>query len=158
MLHSGPGVFKDKKSTVYLEAIRALKQLEQEEGHDAVLRVAAQVIQVGRKAWLSKKWKGLSSQPCLGKVGDGRHRHNLNDSCPQLPGADHTEMIKTETGAYLYVTEPYGLSWDNLRDMVEMCQERRLAMSIEARLSTHFPGETLAIIVTRDHEPQAMAP
>jgi hypothetical protein len=59
-------------------------------------------------------------------------------------------MVKDKkTGRFLYKSEPYYINWRSLKEMVSTCSEMGLTAAIDARLSTHFPNSTVAVIVSK---------
>lgn len=139
---------RDRQSELYKKALSALALLWAEEGLDAVERATASVLRTARQDSLKENWKPFTSAPCLVRVGDGRH--NCRYDCTPLPGADHTEMVKDKkTGRFLYKSEPYYINWRSLKEMVSTCSEMGLTAAIDARLSTHFPNSTVAVIVSK---------
>lgn len=79
----------------------------------------------------------------LGKrPGPGKER--------RLLGEDHTSVWCREGKAQYLVTQPYGLSWKSLKALVEFCKVNGLRVEVSADLSWHFPGRTLAVVVSHD--------
>jgi hypothetical protein len=62
---------------------------------------------------------------------------------------DHlSRLVVLETGRTLFRSEPYGIDGEDLRQLVALAGEG-WDISIRPELSTHFPGCTMAVIVTR---------
>lgn len=140
------------RTTVYTQAVQALHRLYEHEGHDAVERASAEVIRHGRVELFGKDAKPLRGAPCLVRLDhDGRHPHKRDELCLSMPGADHTEMLRTPRGI-VYVSEPYDLALDTLQGIVETCRKHGFHARIDPFYSTHFPGRTLAVVVSRPRD------
>ena len=96
-----------------------------------------------------------SHPPCAGFLLR-RHRHDpygRRGICG-LPGCDHTSLWAHpgEERPRVFVTQPYSLELPDMLAMARKCTRYRLDLSIEPGPSWHFPGSTMAIIITRAGE------
>lgn len=145
-----------------VEALRAL--ISEKEGTDYATRAYAEAV------WeedyeIFKEWS--KSRPC-----DAPHVcvHRMRrERCPSnrrdpgvclthfLPAADHLSEWREEEGNERFiVSQPYSLDYDSMKELVEYCEKLHLRADVSARLSWHFPGETLRIVIRNNaSSPQA---
>lgn len=62
---------------------------------------------------------------------------------------DHRSLWLKDGKPYSYVTQPYGLSLSDLKQIVSYCDEHGLDVFVDAGLSWHYPGTTVAVEFTR---------
>lgn len=65
-----------------------------------------------------------------------------------LPGDDHVEH-REKDGVRSYISQPYGLHWEQIRALVKHCEANGLTVSIDPR-SWYFPGECCAVVIRAD--------
>lgn len=97
----------------------------------------------------------LSRQVCAGKMFGKRCPDMAFGSCQRYclpPACDHTSMLLKNKKPIAIVTQPYGLSHSSIAAMIEWAQAHTLEMMIDARLSWHFPSQTIAVVFTRKGE------
>jgi len=135
----------------FKKAIAALIELEQSEAGMGSYACGEFLSQNNEKILKNRGIKKLYSHPCIRRVLKKRHLSGGKSAwiggeiCKcYLPGSDHTDLWKTPEGNIIYVTQPYGIDWENLRALVKMGEEMGLAISIGAE-STWFPGRTIII-------------
>lgn len=132
----------------YNEAVKALRELEQSErmGNHACGEFLSE--QTNKALEIQGTKKLIYAIPCVRRLIRKRHLSGaaLDDKVCRclLPGSDHTELWKTKDGKIIYVTQPYGISWGNLKALVKRCEELGLEAEISAH-STYFPGSTILI-------------
>lgn len=63
----------------------------------------------------------------------------------RAPGSDHTRLFLKDKRPHIFTSEPYGLGWDDLKEIVAYCKEHGLEASVDAWDSWHFPGCTLLL-------------
>jgi hypothetical protein len=94
--------------------------------------------------------------PCAGHL----QPHHRCDPLGQrglcsLPGCDHSSLWAHPGDAQprVFVTQPYSLHLAQLAIMARKCQRAHLSLVIESGTSWHFPGRTMAIVISRQDEP-----
>jgi len=61
----------------------------------------------------------------------------------EMDCVDHHGVMTLEDQKIQFI-EPYGLSFDDLKDIIRFCEEKNLRAAVEA-FSPHFPGRTLMV-------------
>ncbi len=61
------------------------------------------------------------------------------------PATDHPSLWVKGDKPFLFVSQPYKLSLDDIRQIVKHCDDLDLNAEISAGLSWHFPGKTLLV-------------
>jgi hypothetical protein len=61
------------------------------------------------------------------------------------PGDDHGTLYLKDGKPAFYLSEPYGLAYDKMQEVVAFCERWGLEASIDGLQSTWFPGLTIAI-------------
>lgn len=65
---------------------------------------------------------------------------------------DHCSLWNRDRKYWAYISQPYVLETDDLREIVKRCDENGLHAQVRADASWHFPGMTVAVIWTREYE------
>lgn len=126
-------------SPAYIAAVKALKSLPLGERSRAFADAEADDLKdamgerLGKETTGRKSWRRLIAQ--TGKPGD------------RLPGDDHVELW-VKDGLITYVSHPYGLTLGALKEIVSLCEEHGLEISIHAG-SWYFPGNTIVAEYTK---------
>lgn len=63
-----------------------------------------------------------------------------------IPWHDHTEMFYSDNG-YVYTTQPYDLTEENVRVLRMFCVEHYLSASISLESAWHYPGRCPLVVV-----------
>ena len=134
-------------SVAYMKAVKALRSLANDEGLDVAERASAKVLSSRRKEAAKRDWKVSGRHPCIKAVEGKRCAGPCGSDC-QPPGSDHATIIE-HNGRLCYFYQPYGLGWGDLQALVNYCEERGLAASVDALTSWHFPGHTVGVLVYR---------
>jgi hypothetical protein len=66
------------------------------------------------------------------------------------PSADHTTLWLRGGKPFCLVTQPYSLSWETMQQVVEWARALDLRVEVSSVASWHFPGWTLALIITAE--------
>lgn len=136
-------------------AFRGLETLLQAVSFDAALRLLCAAAESSGHGDLYSRWSlhpgdRLQTKPPHNPVAWLRHnrgpRPRPGDAYP--PGADHLRFVIRKDGTRELLSQPYGLSWDALRDLVAWCEGHELVAEVDA-YSGHFPGQTLAVRIRR---------
>ena len=61
------------------------------------------------------------------------------------PGDDHGGLYLKDGKPAFYLSEPYKLTYGKMKEIVAFCERWGLLASVDARQSSWFPGETIAI-------------
>lgn len=139
--------YLSRQSALYREAVKCLERLYSEEGLDSVQRAQAEVTSKGIEEILGQDWKYSKAHPAIEKI-IGIKRDFWHEL--RVPGEDHSKLLLKGRKPWAFLTEPYGIGWETLQKLVDFCKQHKLAANIDARLSAHFPGQTVAILVLRD--------
>ncbi len=156
------GMFLDKsKETPEIRTARkALQDLVDVSGTDTVSRLSAEFTAPSAvEAWRSWGYKLSSGTPCVcrlihggggctqwsTRVPESSYKH-------EVPGADHTSLLLKGGKPALLLTQPYSLSHEDIQELVAFADKSGLEISIRADVSTHFPGHTLAVALTKKKE------
>ncbi|MBI4377375.1 MAG: hypothetical protein HY549_13125 [Elusimicrobia bacterium] len=140
-------VGKDR-TAAYIQALEALRALMVAQGSAAVGRAFAEVVADDHLAAFAKS-RGL-------KQSDGRlcvqrligKQCNFQDCAP--PAGDHDTLWLKDGKPALYLMQPYGLAWDDMKALVAFCARRGLKASVDAWPSFHFPGWVLSIEIEKE--------
>lgn len=136
-------------SPTYREAVRALTQLGKREDLDSVRRAAADVLSEAIRSKFLKQTGAKKSQV------KELHWRRLIGKRPTIansdPVDDHRSLWNREGKPWAYVSQPYVLNTADLREIVKRCDENKLHAQVRADASWHFPGKTVAVILTRKH-------
>jgi hypothetical protein len=65
------------------------------------------------------------------------------------PADDHGVMLDRAGEPYLYLSEPYGLGYDSLRQIISFCERHGLVAGIDAAESIWNPGRSTAVVYTK---------
>ena len=141
--------FQDRESPAYFQAVAALEHLREKEGVGAVRRAYADAIHEQEKARYaeSRGVKEATRYPCVHTLIGKRcpARRDPYEDCPQFPGQDHLSGWNKHGKLHIAVSQPYGMSYDRLTELVAYCEEWGLEAHIDAHHSWHFPGETVLV-------------
>ena len=140
------------RTPAYLSAVAALKALPADLRERAVAEASADDL---RDAWIKSRrvrkappgtnyWGRL-----VGKTQSEQGRIGRNE---RLPGDDHTSLWLEGDEPVIYVSQPYQLSFEELRNIVQACSDNALSVQVSSRPSWHFPGRVLMLEYTRAPE------
>ncbi|HEX8730427.1 MAG TPA: hypothetical protein VF725_00095 [Ktedonobacterales bacterium] len=158
-----PGRMRHNTSDLFLQTVAMLRALAEEQGEGAVEMAFAAVVADNRHADYGKATQAYErgyddDHPfwtMKDLITDPFKREEFNARRVQrelMP--DHGSYWTTEDdqpGAC--VSQPYGLSWESLCTMVDLCREFGLQMMIEESYSWPAPGKSLLVEVRRKREP-----
>ena len=137
--------FASNLTTAYSKAVHALRQLEMIEGLDRAQQAVADALAGPiRERWV--KHNGLQESKvhvvhwsCLLGEKPDRACHNNWE--------DHRSLWEHEEKFSIYVSQPYVLELDDLREIVALCDKYDLKVIVSPEWSWHFPGRTFLIAV-----------
>jgi len=142
--------FLERPSDLYQKAVHILTQLAEQEGRYIAERAFEEAIEKYRyKAFIDRYGvKRSSGHTCINRLL-GKWCIGLSGNC-HLPAAnDHISFWLKDGKPYLYVSQPYDLSLEDMRKLVPFCDEHDLDLTVTASNSWHSPGHTLLIVVSR---------
>ncbi len=136
----------EKRTEQYLRALRALRELLEAQGMDAVSSVYAEAVAENHyQAFAGKGFKQSDGRLCVQRLW-GR-QCNLKDCVP--PSGDHDTLWLQNGKPAMYVTQPYGLEWETMRKLVAFCERHGLKADVAAWPSFHYPGQVISILLSR---------
>lgn len=130
--------FNSHPTREYLQAVEALRKIPLEERSSAFADATAADMreiadkQLGKPISGRKSWRRLLDE----KDGDS----------DKLPGDDHVELRRAE--ALTYVSQPYHLNFDELKELMSVCMAHGLEAQIDAR-SWCYPSGTIRVSYTK---------
>lgn len=135
--------FNSRPSREYLTAVEALRKVPINERDRAFADATAADLEALASEHVGKKMSGRKSwRRMLGEKGK---------ETDVLPGDDHVELRQSET--VTYISHPYKLKLDQLREIVRVCDENKLDVLIDAK-SWYFPGAAIRVTY-RPRDPRA---
>ncbi len=87
----------------------------------------------------------LKGERCRG-WGDG------GPLCPQIPAGDHLSEWTRDGKTVLILSQPYGLSFERLKETVKFCEAHGLQVSTDTCFSFHYPGRVLSMVFSRKQD------
>ncbi len=126
--------FTSQPTPEFIAAVEALKKLAWDDRSRAFAEATSPDLRdqatkaYGKPVKRNKSWKRL-----IGK------RPGIDD---HLPGDDHVELRVGKN--MTYASHPYQLHLDQLRDIVQVCDENGLDITIDTK-SWYFPSATLRV-------------
>jgi signal recognition particle subunit SEC65 len=138
---------KPNRTALYEKAVAVLRELLEEKDLDAVERAFAEAAYPRRWEKTEGRVGGKyrDGAGCIERLLGGRCK---NIHCENIPGADHTSGYVRDKRIVAIVTEPYHLSFREMRELVQFCDERGLRADVDAE-SSHFPSRTLRILIRK---------
>lgn len=142
--------FRDKRTPLFETALKAIRELQEAEGAGAVEDVCAEASSpLKQAAFLSREKvkRREANHVCPDRLkgakrcsGDWR----TDGTHERMPGSDHIDEWTKDGETYAITSQPYGLSYDDLKKIVVYCESNSLQAEIRAG-SWHFPGRTLLL-------------
>jgi hypothetical protein len=145
-------IFNDRPSAKYRQAVAILRELCESEGADIVNRAFAEVIAEHRKNVFLESF-GVTIKKdhhiCFNRL-EGMERCSCDSTGGfDSPICDHALEMEKDGKTHSIVAQPYVIFYDDLKKVIEYCDNNDLKMSISAATSWHFPGNTLIVVFTR---------
>lgn len=150
--------FRRNPSTKYRKAVEALRDLMTEEhGTDSPTRAFAEAVsERWRETYATKEnLKPVSAHVCVSRLLGKRcpeERDRSGDSICEsymIPGPDHLSEWRAPDGSRRIVSQPYGMDYESLKELVTFCERLGLEARLDAYPSWHFPGSTLFVELRR---------
>lgn len=141
--------FISKFSADYLNTVNVLRELEKKE-QNASRAYADAVWSSVKEDWI--KSNGVISSKrrvCIGTLmGKQSCRGCKIDRC-MPPGADHSSLWEKGGVPEVFVTQPYVLSFEKMKELVDYCNELGLTANISTWPGWHFPGQAMLIEIRK---------
>ena len=147
--------FLKNPSPRYRQAVHALGELLAASGEDAVQRAFAEAMSEYIERGFARQFKVIRSKAghvCYMRLKNGKCKDTFENPCPSpygIPAMDHVSEWKQNKKTDMIVSQPYGLSYEALKETVEFCEKMGLEADISANHSWHFPSWTLLVKYTR---------
>ncbi|HML41261.1 MAG TPA: helix-turn-helix domain-containing protein [Bellilinea sp.] len=141
----------EQPTHLYLQVVEFIRTLIDLEGLGAAYRAFAEAAwrRIQAETMTGYKPKGLSHVCIHRLLGKKRCPDPSEHPCETsiIPGRDHlSEWVKEGKTAKI-VMQPYHMSFETMKELVEFCENRGLRADISAE-SWHFSGKTLRIDIT----------
>jgi hypothetical protein len=147
--------FNSKQSEKYKQAVNAMANLAASEGVDAANRAYAEATTVLTKENYAKTRDVKPTHPyhaCPTRLLKLRCADSWDNPCfEKVPSGDHVTEWKQGAQTKIITSEPYGLAFHQLRELVSYCDSSGLQADISAD-SWHFPGRTLLVEMRKARE------
>jgi hypothetical protein len=148
--------FNSKQSEKYKQAVTAMANLAASEGVDAANRAYAEATTEFTKENYAKshhvKQANENYHVCPTRLTKLRCTSTLRNPCfEKVPSGDHVTEWKQGRQTKIITSEPYGLAFHQLRELVSFCDSSGLQADISAD-SWHFPGRTLLVEMRKARE------
>jgi hypothetical protein len=155
---------KQHRTPAYERAVEVLRALLQQQSLDDVERAFAEVASPVIAAKVAKGYtpSNPNRHVCVHRlVGErcpeDRGLHGRRCETQYLPAVDHLSGWKQDGKLTRIISQPYGMSYENVKKTVEFCERWGLEADISAWHSWHFPGHTLAVTYERKAAPKPQA-
>lgn len=142
-----PCMDRKGKTELYLKAVGALRALMAAQDADAASRAYAEVVTKSYEASFaqSRGLKRSQEHACIDRLAGRR----CKGAHLGPPGGDHDSLWLKNGRPELYLMQPYGLSWDKMRELIAFCLRHGLRADVDVWPSFHFPGHVLSICLQR---------
>lgn len=152
-------VSPDRRSELYESALTAIRALAEAEGTDLATRAYAEATwDLDRDGYAASRKLKLANGPvCIQRIHGKRCREfsSYGTRCECHPPADdHPSLWNKERKPERYLSQPYSLSTEDLRQVVAFVDRFDLDVVVTPWPSFHFPGSILSVEYRRrDGEP-----
>ncbi len=114
---------------------------------DMTERVFSAAMRPHLEAWLRERFGKLAAYPRIERLWRKcrrwqTSRWQLNE--PRLPAFDHELLYRDAKGDHVFISQPYGLSHDALREMLAFAEENGIQISVRTG-SPHFAARCLLV-------------
>lgn len=124
--------------------------------HEILLRGAMPFLCEARaRLWARDRFNRSVRTNCLARLIGKRCKEltSYAEECPYCQGGerwiDHGALYLGDKDEKVFTSQPYGLSFEGLCNLVDFCREHSLEATIDAHWSYHFPGSTVLIWVQK---------
>lgn len=144
-------LFNDRASNIYLQVVEIIRTLLDHEGLDTAYRAFAEAAwrRIESEVMGAYKRKGQAHVCVHRLLGRKRCPDSYDHPCdsPNIPGQDHLSEWVMDRKTAKIVMQPYNLSYENMKELVEYCESRGLRADVFAE-SWHFSGKTIRVDIT----------
>lgn len=132
---------RKERTPLYEAAVAALQALSEEGGSPT--RAFAEAVAETRQQRFGARHKvkpSGGSATIARLIGKGLSQEDRYLLRP--PGADHDSLWLRDGKPVMFVTQPYELHRDGMREIVAFCDQWNLDVTVDTADSWHFPGWT----------------
>ena len=146
------------RTAAYESAVSALRTIAEDDYGDTALRACGEVVAPRRvdarqRGPDGKTLRQSRGHPCIQRLLGRRCFDGGNRRYPcSPPASDHPTLWLHEGKPYVFISEPYRLTLSDVRDIIAFADDNDLEVTIDAGLSCHFPGRTVAVIYRRKEQ------
>ncbi|MBI4377240.1 MAG: hypothetical protein HY549_12420 [Elusimicrobia bacterium] len=136
----------ETRTEKYAQALRALRELLEAQGEDVVGCAYAEAVAQSRyDRFAVKGLKQSDGRLCVQRLWG--KQCDLKDCVP--PSGDHDSLWLRDGKPAVYLTQPYGLTWETMRRLMAFCERHGLKADIDTWPSFHFPGQVLSVQLSK---------
>lgn len=148
-------VNKKDRTPAYDAAVKALKKVPPDLRDRAFAEAASEEA---RKIWAESRQvtPAKYGQQFWGRLV-GKRRPTVTTRNDLLPADDHFTLWLKDGRPEVYVSQPYDLSLDDLRQIVAACDQHGLTVSITTWPAWHFPSRVMQVEYRRAEPPSTDA-
>jgi len=145
--------FNDKPSKDYIETVAKLKDLCKKEGINMVNRAFAESIAFNiYDSYKSYRKVKRSSVDDIGRlITKNKKKYDLFHKHRSSIHIDHPSLWNKDKKPFSFVSQNYGISHDDLLNIMEFCEQYGLKVDMCANMSWWFPGQTILLEFTKDN-------
>ena len=92
----------------------------------------------------ANKLKESSSRPCAMRLLGKLCSKNCVNCSP--PGTDHPSLLLKDGNAVKFISQPYGLEYETIKEMIDYCETNGLKFNIRGDFNWHCPGKAFGVI------------
>ena len=149
-----PSMFHNTGSQKYMQTVKVIQELLTAEGVGVANRAYAEAIHAAiRDAYQQEKGASPSkdSHVCVNRLkGDKKCPNKYNSTgipkCDlRIPASDHLSEWVKDGETFSIVSQPYGISFKELKELIEFCEQHHIEPYISANRAWHFPGSAISI-------------
>lgn len=140
--------YRNAPPTNYVAVGTALQKLRTKEGDLYLHAAAAEILAPAVLDEIQKGGLKPASKAHIRRLFTKKCRRGCD--CHRPPGDDHGSLWLKDGKPHTYISQPYGLVQDQLREIVEFADAHGLRVEIGAARSFHFPGKTICVEYRRE--------
>lgn len=146
--------FMSNPTQKQLEAVQAMRAVLTENGESgtavATRAFAEATYQERLQTWaVTRHLKQAGGHVCIARLLGKRCSigyQNAESKPPCLPpGSDHASLWNRDGVPFVFVFQPYGMSYEAIRELTAFCEQWELRFDIDDWPSWHFPGAILTV-------------
>jgi len=153
--------FHENGSQKYKHAVKAIQELLAAEGADIATSAYAEAVHAAVRDAYQKENRAnpaKDSHVCVNRLKGSKNcpdKYNRTGTVKcelRLPASDHLSEWVKDGETFSIVSQPYGISYVALKEMIEFCDQHQLEPFISANRAWHFPGSALSIEYRRSKQ------